>query len=403
MLRLARRYETRRTIHPKKNRPCRPRQWPIVHESRGDLDSRRADHGVHSQVEMPKSRGRRSRINRPTTLTLRLVLALASFGIVMLVSGFLIWMSGEGEYTILEAVYFSLVTISSVGFGELPHLEGHPYARIVTAITIICGIGAVAVFNSSLTAMFVEGVVGRALRRRRMEKRISTLSNHHVIVGPGRTGRYIVEEFVATERPFVAIDIDEDKLRRLATELGVELIYVVGDAADDQVLSTAGIERAVGLVTALPDDRDNLFVTLSARALNPRLRIVAKVVDAENESKLLRAGADRTVSPQHIGGLRLASELVRPNVTRFLDETLHLSETTRFEEVEIGPESRLIGKTLREVPIRQHARLLVVALHRPDNTYQCNPDPDVPLEAGVRLIVLGESTGTEKLRHIING
>jgi voltage-gated potassium channel len=109
------------------------------------------------------------------------------------------------------------------------------------------------------------------------------------------------------------------------------------------------------------------------------------------------------VSPQHIGGLRLASELVRPNVTRFLDETLHLSETTRFEEVEITEHSSLVGKTLREASIREHAKLLVVALHHADNTYECNPGPDQKLQVGTRLIVLGESSGTERLRRIING
>lgn len=317
-----------------------------------------------------------------TAFVVRLSLAVLSFVGVALISGVLIWITGEGEYTLVDSLYFAIVTISTVGYSELPHLERHVFARAVTVVTIVAGLAALAVFQSSLTAIFVEGFIGRALRRRRMEKRINALKNHSIIVGCGRTGRYVVEELALTQRPFVAIDTDASRIDRLAQDLGVELVHLVGDATDDQTLERAGIDRADGLVTALPEDRDNLFVTLSARALNPKMRIVAKVVQADNEGKLLRAGADRTVSPQHIGGLRLASELVRPKVMRFLDERLHLSETVRFEEVAIEAGSPFVGRSLRQMPIRERTRLLVVALHLPDDTYRYNPGPDEKLERG---------------------
>jgi voltage-gated potassium channel len=282
-------------------------------------------------------------------------------------------------------------------------MEGHLFARAVTVVTIVAGLGALAVFQSSLTAMFVEGFIGRALRRRRMDKRIRELEHHSIIVGCGRTGRYVVEELAVTGRPLVVVDTDAGRVERLAEDLGMEIIHLIGDATDDHVLERAGIAVADGLVTALPDDRDNLFVTLSSRALNPKLRIVAKVVESDNEPKLRRAGADRTVSPQHIGGLRLASELVRPMVMRFLDEMLHLSEPVRFEEVTIEATSTFVGQSLRQLPIREQTRLLVIALHLPDDSYRYNPSPDERIEAGTKLIVLGEPSGTAKLKQLMAG
>lgn len=351
---------------------------------------------------MPRFQGFLSRRASRTKLVVRLSLAIGTFVGVTVASGVLIWLTGEGEYSLHDSLYFALITISTVGYGELPHMEGHLFARAVTIVTIIAGLGALAVFQSSLTAMFVEGFIGRALRRRRMDKRLRGLNHHSIIVGCGRTGRYVVEELAITQRPFVVVDTDQDRIERLSMDLGVDLIHLIGDATRDHVLERAGIGLADGLVTALPEDRDNLFVTLSARALNPKMRIVAKVVEADNEPKLLRAGADRTVSPQHIGGLRLASELVRPKVMRFLDEMLHLSETVRFEEVTIEADSTFVGRSLRQLPIREQTRLLVVALHLPDDTYRYNPGPDEELLAGTRLIVLGEPSGTEKLKALID-
>jgi voltage-gated potassium channel len=207
-----------------------------------------------------------------------------------------------------------------------------------------------------------------------------------------------VEELAAVRKDCVVIDSDEQSLMKVYEDLKGRFLYIVGDATDDHTLIAAGVERARGVVAALPDDRDNLFITLSARTMNPKARIVSKVVEVENEAKIMRAGADATVSPHRIGGLRLASVLVRPRVTEFLDRMLRVTKDLRFEEIEVPTDSIYVGKTLREVPIRQATNLLVVALHGAGGQYTYNPGPEAVLNEGIGLIVMGEIEGVEKLR-----
>ncbi len=334
--------------------------------------------------------------------TRRVLNALAIFIVVIHIGAVGIYLLGDGEYTIQECVYFSIITISTVGYGELPHLEAHPLARVYTGAYIITGIGTLAYFQSTVTALLIEGVIGRVWRRRRMQRQIKNMSGHLVVAGCGRTGKYIVEELSATGREFVVIDRDLDLLEALAVELGGNVLYIVGDATEDHTLLDAGVKRAGGVIAALSDDKDNLFVTLSARTLNPDARIVSKAVDIENEPKLLRAGADKTVSPNRIGGHRLVSELVRPKVTRFLDNMLRVTENLWFEEVAIPEDSKWTGRALGDLPIRDRTNLLVIALHQPDGSYVYNPSSDLPLASGVQLIVMGELAGVEKLREMIS-
>jgi voltage-gated potassium channel len=331
----------------------------------------------------------------------RLVSALAIVTLIVLGGGVTVWGLGEGRYTLFESIYFALYTVATVGFGELPDMENNLQVRVVNAMMIVAGIGAIAFFQSTLTALLVEGVIGRAFRRRRMDRKIDKLEGHFVVCGCGRTGKFVVEELDTVARAFVAIDRDERLLERLSEELGGKLLYVVGDATDDHTLIEAGVQRAAGVVAALSDDRDNLFVTLSARTLNPKARIVSKNVELENEPKILRAGADAIVSLNRMGGMRLVSELVRPKVTAFLDNMLTVAKNLRFEEVEIPKESPWVGRTLRNVPIRDRTNLLVVALHLADNSYVYNPSPDHALAAGTQLIVMGESDSVEKLKKLI--
>ncbi|MCA9594186.1 MAG: potassium channel protein [Myxococcales bacterium] len=326
-------------------------------------------------------------------LVLFLVIHLGAFGI---------WLFGGGEYGLLESIYFAIYTVATVGYAELPHLDQHGFARMFNGALIIAGIGAIAYFQSTLTAMLVEGVIGRVWRRGRMKNKIEGLREHYVVAGCGRTGKYVVEELTAVGRGFVVVDKDEALLERMSAELGGKLLFIVGDATEDHTLQEAGISRASGVIAALSDDRDNLFVTLTARTLNPDLRIVSKAVEIENEGKLLRAGADTTVSPNRIGGHRLVSELVRPRVTAFLDQMLRVTENLRFEEVTVPEGSPWVGRSLRSVPIRDRTNLLVVALHEPDGSYVYNPSPDRPLAAGTQLIVMGELDSVQKLRAMVD-
>ena len=332
----------------------------------------------------------------------RMLVALSVFIGTIVAGGAVLCMMGSGRYTLGESVYFALITSASVGFAELPGMHSRGDMRFVTSLLIVTGVGTIAFFQSTLTALLVEGVIGETFRRRRMQKKIDSLEGHLVVAGCGRTGRYIVEELSAIQRDFVLVDRDEDALRRMNDELAGKLLYVVGDATEDHTLLQARVERAQGVMAALSEDRDNLFIVMSARALNPRARIVSKVVEVENEPKIRRAGADQTISPHRIGGQRMVSELVRPKVTSFLDNMLRVTKDLRFEEVELPEGSRYVGKTLREIPIRQETRLLVVALHEPHDVYVYNPSPDHALLAGTQLIVMGELDGVEKLRELVS-
>jgi voltage-gated potassium channel len=333
----------------------------------------------------------------------RVLSAMLLLNVVIVLGAVGVWATGHESWSFWDTVYFAVYTVSTVGFAELPEAARHPGVRLVTGLLILAGIGAIAFFQSTLTALLVEGVIGRTFRRRRMQSKISALSDHFVLAGCGRTGKYVLEELLAVNRDFVAIDRDEGLLERLNDEFGGRLLYVVGDATEDHTLQQAGIERAAGLVAALSDDRDNLFVTLSVRSLNPSSRIVSKAVETENEGKLVRAGADATVSPNRIGGHRLVSELVRPKVTAFLDNMLRVTKNLRFEEVEVPEGSSWVGKGLRAIPIRDRTNLLVVALHEPDGKYVYNPSPDHLIQAGTQLIVIGELESVEKLRVMLAG
>jgi voltage-gated potassium channel len=310
---------------------------------------------------------------------------------------------GDGRWEVFDCFYMAVVTLSTVGFAEtLPGMQQVPEARYFTVLLIVLGSGTLLYFVSTFTAFIVEGDLMGALRRNRMNKRIAELEDHVVVCGIGSTGIHIVEELVAIGAPFVAIDIDEQRLRKLDEEEfpQTELHYVVGDATDDHVLDEAGIRRARGVIAALHDDKDNLFVTISARALNPRARIVAKAVEASTDNKLRRAGADSVVSPNRIGGFRLVSEMVRPEVMQFLDVMLRDKQRNlRIEELLIPERSTLVGAQLRNTDIRRKTDVLVIAIRTPDGEFVYNPGPDTVIQKHSHLIVLGETAEVRRLRE----
>lgn len=315
-----------------------------------------------------------------------------------------LWWVAAGEYGLWESFYFAVITVSTVGFSEPPDLTRYRGARAIVTLLILCGLGTVAFFNSTLTAFLVEGHLGHAFRKRRMQKKINRLSGHIIVAGCGRTGHFCVEELQAQKRSFVVIDRDEEKLLRLQQESsGVELHTVVGDATDDHALTAAGVEKARGLVAALTEDRDNVFVVLSARTLNPQLRIVAKVLAVETEPKLLKAGADKLVSPHRIGGFRLVSELVRPRSMEFLDAMQAMSGSNlHMEDVEVTSESILAGQSLRSSPIRKRSDALVVAIRELNGSFIHNPSADHRLSAGSHLIVVGNERSVASVRELAN-
>lgn len=331
--------------------------------------------------------------------------AISLFAVVLIgAAGYRI--IGQGRWSYEDCVYMTFITVSTVGYGEvLSGMDKVGAARVWTLLLIVLGSGSLVFFVSTFTAFIVEGDIGGALRRRRMQRKIDTLKNHIVVVGVGATGIHIVEELHTIQTPFVAIDVNEERLRMLAEETIPGMLYVHGDATNDHVLEQAGINRARGLAAALSEDKDNVFVSITARALNPNLRIVAKMTEDSAETKLKRAGANSTVSPSQIGGMRMVSELVRPSVVQFLDKMLREhDQPLRVEEVSIPAGSTLIGARLRDTGIRNQTRVLVLAAHHADGTYTYNPGPDFIIESGVTLVVLCHTAEIETLRcGIANG
>lgn len=322
--------------------------------------------------------------------------------IVILSGSFAVYQVGRGRWSFAESLYLAIISVSTVGFSELPGMDEVRFARPVAVAIILAGLGTLAYFQSSLTALLVQGVIGERFRLRRMQKRIASLSNHVIVAGAGATGMHVIEELYATRTPFVAIDRNRHTLERISRDfVDGEMLYVIGDATDDSVLMQAGITRAMGVVAALTEDKDNLFVTLSARSLNAGARIVSKVIAPDAAPKMMRAGANATVSPNMIGGRRLASELVRPTVVEFVDQMLREREDVlRLEEVVIPEASWFVGKSLREVPIRAETKLLVVAL-RVDKKFIYNPEPSTALEVNSVLVVLGASANVARLRQLV--
>lgn len=339
----------------------------------------------------------------------RLILAAMLLCTVVIVGGSGYQLLGEGRWTFEEVFYFTVITLSTVGFAEtLPGMNEVPYARVWTVVLIVFGSGTLLYFMSTLTAFIVEGDIQAALRRNRMQKRIDSLTAHHIVCGIGRTGVHVVEELINTHHPFVVVDRAEDRLLDLAEKYGPQrFLYVLGDATADQTLLQAGIQRAAGVIAALTDDKDNLYVTLTAyqlareRTAQGAFRIVAKAVDPSAEAKLLAAGAHRVVSPSQIGGMRMVSEMIRPAVVEFLDLMLRDPEKNlRIEQVTLPKRTPLRGVRLRDAAIRKTTKAMVIAVRYPGEPprYEYNPGPDLRLEEGMTLIVLAETAEMNRLR-----
>jgi voltage-gated potassium channel len=334
----------------------------------------------------------------------RMIGAIGALATLTLAGALSFFSLGRGRWTFGDSLYMTITTISTVGFSELPHLRDVRGARTITIVLITCGVGTIAYFQANLTALLVEGAIGQAFRSNRMRKTIAGIKNHMVVAGCGSTGRHVIEELVATRTPFVAIDRDLHHLERISQDLCEgKMLYVHGDATEDHMLIEAGVRRARGVVAALTHDKDNLFVTLSARSLNAGARIVAKVVEAETAPKMIKAGATTVVNPTMIGGQRIASDLIRPEVNEFLDQMLRDKDRNlRLEEVLIPEGSSFVGMALKDTPIRRETKALVVAVRAADRNFVYNPDPEFVIDRGTTLIVMGETDSIVKLRGMID-
>ncbi len=305
------------------------------------------------------------------------------------------WIEGWG---VADSLYMVVITLSTVGYREVGSLT--PAGKWFTMVLIVAGVGLVTYAVGTVTRMVVEGELQLLLGRKRAMSRIRRMKDHYIICGYGRIGGLVAREFERRPLPFVVVEKDEGQVVRIPTHYPV----VVGDATEEEVLREAGIERAKGLVAVLPTDANNLFVTLSARGLNPDLFILSRYEEEKSEAKLLRAGADKVVSPYIIGGNRMAQAVLRPSVIDFIELATTTAELgLQMEEVLLDDASCLAGRPLAESPIRSQLDIIVVAIHRRDGHMAFNPAARTAPEGGDRLIVIGEREQLAKLERLAKG
>ncbi|MHB0878638.1 MAG: potassium channel family protein [Anaerolineae bacterium] len=285
----------------------------------------------------------------------------------------------------LDALYMTVITVTTVGFAEVRALSAA--GRVFTMILIVMGVGSVAYVLGSTVEYVVATEFTDGIARRRRRRMIEGLSGHYVICGFGRVGSQAAHEFAAMGVPLVVVDEDA---AAVAAATGAGLLAICGDATSDAVLLQAGVERAAGLLTALDSDAENLYVVLSARGLNARLLIVARADQEHSEGKMLRAGANRVLSPALLGGRRMAALALRPNVVQFLDVVTQTEDLELWlEEVEVPADSPFAGSSLQASQVRQRTGATVVALVGPDGALTTNPAPDLAVPPGAKVIALG--------------
>lgn len=340
------------------------------------------------------------------TAALRGRLRTATFFFVLVLSAGTgaFWIVGAGRWTVFDCFYMTLITLSTVGYGEvLSGMAQMPEARVITAALIVLGSGTLLYFVSTVTALFIEGDLQGIIRRRKMDRIIERLEGHAIVCGVGSTGKHVVNELLDAGHPCVVVDTSLAAIRELEADSKREIIHVIGSAIDDHVLQRAGIERAAIIVASLTADTDNLFVTITARAFNPGCKIVAKCVEPTTERKLRRAGATSVVSPNYIGGMRMANEVLRPNAVAFLDRMMRDEgeRKVRIEELVIAAGSKLVGRRLSETTIRNEGAL-VIALRLPNGEFIYNPPGTQELEANAALVVLADMLDVQRLRHAMS-
>ena len=303
----------------------------------------------------------------------------------------MLMVAGTSGYAIIEgwglreSLYMTVITVATVGFREVHRLS--PAGEIFTMALIITGVGALGFSLGVFVDFLSEGRVVRMLEERHMNRAIQELSGHHVLVGLGRVGSVVAESLADASAPFVVVEQDAEAL-----EWGRERgwLTVLGDATEEPVLVQAGIERAASLIAALDSDGANMFVTVTAKTLNPDLLVVVRSEHEASESVLLKAGANRVATPNVIGGRRLANFVLRPFASDYVDLVTHGTEVEfSLEDVELPKDSPLVGQSIRQAMVRDRYGTYILAIRHPDGTIDTNPDMDSVIRAGSVLVVLG--------------
>jgi voltage-gated potassium channel len=290
----------------------------------------------------------------------------------------------------LDALFMTVMTITTVGFGEPHPLDDN--GKIFTILLMLAGIGFVLYILSDIVELLIE-----ANRGRLMKHKIVKLTDHRIVCGYGRTGQEVSEQFLINKIPFVVVEQDPERARQAELR---GILVLIGDASDDDILIEAQLSSAKGIVCALPDDRQNAFIAITAKGLNEKIDVVSRAANPGSEAKLKRAGVRMVISPYVICGKRLAASITHPLVTEFLDVVMHAPEhDLRMEQVAIKERSTLVGRTLKDANIRQTSGVMILAVNQ-NGKLITNPSPDLTFGIGDELIGLGAQQDFDKLGQL---
>lgn len=336
---------------------------------------------------------------------IRTIRAAGMVVVVFLIGTLGYWFGTGRQYDLLECAYMTVITLTTVGYGEIIPVREFYGMRVFTIVLIALGMGSALYFASSLTAFIVDGELRNLLRMRKMKQRIDKLEDHFIVAGVGSTGEYVLDEMTRSQRSCVVIDSSRERLEEVRVDIDDDFPYIVGDATEDEILRDAGIERANGLICSLGSDRDNLFVTISARSHNDDMQIITRGYQPESEKKFKMAGATSVIYTNALGGIRMAAEAVRPQVTTFLELMMQdHGHYRRIEQLDIPDDSPLVDCALREIPLRKHTDALIIAVYEAgEDEYHFNPGRDYTLSGDSKLIVLTLIEDLETLESIIRG
>lgn len=326
--------------------------------------------------------------------TIYIALAVLSVIIIIGVLGF-VFIEG---YTLVEAVYMTIITVSTVGFEEVRPLSN--FGMLFTTVLILFSFSIFAYAVRIITKMFIDGELKKHYKEYKTGKKIRKMNNHVIICGYGRNGRQAVTELLTHNETVIIIEKDEDVIKEIMQTPNLQ--HIQGEATHDDVMEKAGIKSAKALITTFPSDADNLFVVITARQINPTIKIISRASDDHSDIKLKRAGATNVIMPDKVGGMRMAKLVAQPDMVEFIEAIMLRSSGDKVNLVEISCKNEInscfLNKTIGELDIRKLSGANLIGLKNRHNEYIFNPSPEIVLHPDDKLFALGSPSQILKLK-----